>query len=110
MSDQDGGDRPRWEGFPGGVDPAQPPIDPSDPLGDLPPVEPAFPAAGAPPVPPAPEAPPVAPQFPIQPVGEDVTAPIPVVGTAPVDVSGSGLGPRRSRSSQSAPRRDTSRL
>lgn len=91
MSDQDGGDRPRWEGFPGGVDPDQPAGDPG--------------AAAQPPVEPTP----AAPQFPVQPMSDE-TAPIPVVGTAPIDPSGSGLGPRRSRSQAAAPRRDTSRV
>jgi hypothetical protein len=127
MSDQDGGDRPRWEGFPGGVDPVDP-LNPASPYGssaDQPtgpvpgwepavppgpavPVEPAAPAVPVEPADPAAAAEPTPPQFPVQPL-VDETAPIPVVvGSTPIDSEGSGLGPRRSRT-HAAPQPDTSR-
>src|SRR6478735_4718251 len=107
MSDQDGGDRPRWEGFPGGVDP----VDPNLPGGapEQPPVDPSadYPTGPVPGWPGPASAPPAAPQFPVQPMAEE-TAPVPIVGATPVDPDGSGLGPRMSRS-HAAARPDTSR-
>src|SRR6478735_1136358 len=104
MSEQGGGDgpdRPRWEGFPGGVDPLDPtaPVDPNA----------TGPVSGA-----GGYVPPEPPQFPYeQPLDE--TAEIPLIGESPLDpmappvaAAASAGGPGRRRA-HAAPKPHTSR-